>query len=56
MNRFDKLDVLIQALGKDETLDALTRAMSEDEFQENYDYIMRMWDLYEEEEEEEEEE
>ena len=50
MNRFDKLDVLLKALGKDETLYALTRAMSEDEFQENYDYIMRMWDSYEVEE------
>ena len=55
MNRFDKLDVLLKALGKDETLYALTRAMSEDEFQEKYDYIMRGWGLYEKEEEEEEE-
>ena len=50
MSRFDKLDVLMQALGKDETLYSLTRAMSEEEFQYYYDYIMRAWGLYKEEE------
>ena len=52
MNRFDKLDVLLKAIGKDETLYALTRAMSEEEFQYYYDCIMRAWGLYEKEEEE----
>ena len=49
MTRLDKMDELVELLGVAEVLEALTRAMSEEEFQENYDFIMRCYDLYPEE-------
>ena len=49
MERLDKMDQLVELLGAAEALEALTRAMSEEEFQENYDFIMRVYDLYPEE-------
>ena len=49
MNRLDKMEKLVEALGTKETLEALTRAMSEEDFNENYEFIMRVYDLYEEE-------
>lgn len=49
MNRLDKMDNLVKKLGAAEALEALTRAMSEEEFEDYCDYIMRVYDLYEEE-------
>ncbi len=45
MKRLDKMEKLIEALGAAEALEALTRAMSEDEFQDYYNFIMRVYDL-----------
>ena len=47
MNRLDKMEQLVEFLGAAEALEALTRAMSEDDFQDKYDFIMRVYDLYE---------
>ena len=49
MNRLDKMDKLVEFLGAAEALEALTRAMSEEEFQDKYDFIVRCYDLYSEE-------
>ena len=47
MDRLDKMENLVEKLGAVEALEALTRAMSEEEFQDKYDFIMRCYDLYE---------
>lgn len=55
MKRFDQLDILINHLGESATLDALVKAMSDDDFEDNFKYICQQHDIKIEEEEEEEE-
>jgi ABC-type molybdate transport system ATPase subunit len=45
MNGFDKFDKLIEILGYEEVLDNLLKSLSEDEKQDNADYIARMFDI-----------
>lgn len=55
MKRLEQMNILVESLGAEEALYALTKAMSDDEFNENYEYICRMYEINTEEEEEEEE-
>ena len=45
MNGFKKFEKIVEAIGVEETLENLLRALSEQEKQENADYIARMWDI-----------
>lgn len=45
MKRFEQMQTLIDYLGEKEALEALTRAMSDDEFDENFNYICQMYEI-----------
>lgn len=45
MKRLEQMQTLIDYLGEQEALEALTRAMSDDEFNENFKYICRMYEI-----------
>jgi hypothetical protein len=45
MSRFDQLDHLLNYFEPSDLLDALTRAMSDSEFNENYQFIKRMHEI-----------
>ena len=45
MNGFDKFDKLIEVLGCGEVLENLLKALTEQEREENADYIARMYDI-----------
>lgn len=45
MDRFDQLDELLQFFSPKDLLNALVKAMSDSEFNDNYEYIKRMWDI-----------
>ena len=45
MNRFDQLDELLQFFSPEDLLDNLVKAMSDSEFNDNYEYIKQMWDI-----------
>lgn len=47
MKRLDQMEHLVKILGEKETLDALVRAMSDAEMEENYRYILQMYDIEE---------
>ena len=46
MTRFEQMQTLIDYLGEKEALEALTRAMNDDEFNENFEYICRMYEIH----------
>ena len=52
MKRLDQLDTLLQHFEPAQLLEELVRGMSDAEFQEAYDFIIRMWGIDIEEEEE----
>lgn len=45
MKRLEKMDELVEQLGEAELLEALVRAMSDDEAFSNFEYIERMYDI-----------
>lgn len=45
MKRFERLEQLVEALGLEKTLEELVNAMSDEEMEENYKYIARMYEL-----------
>ena len=45
MKRLEKMDELVEQLGEAELLEALVRAMSDDEALSNFEYIERMYDI-----------
>lgn len=45
MTRFEQMQTLIDFLGEKEALEALTRAMTNDEFNEHFEYICRMYEI-----------
>ena len=45
LDRHELKDCLVEYLGEDGTLDALTRAMGDDEFRANFEYIIRCHDI-----------
>lgn len=50
MKRLEKMDELVEQLGEAELLEALVRAMSDDEALSNFEYIERMYGLSDDEE------
>lgn len=50
MTKYDMFEKLIDNLGIEQTLYELIDALSDDEVEENYEYIARMHDIEEEEE------
>jgi len=45
VDRFSQLDILIEYLGESEALDAIVRATSDSDFNETFEYIVRMNDI-----------
>lgn len=45
MKRLEIMDILVEAIGTENLLENLVRAMSEDEAKENFEYIARMFDI-----------
>ena len=45
MDRFEMLERLVEVLGIEKTLEELVNAMSDDEMEENYKYIARMYEI-----------
>lgn len=45
MKRLDVMDEIVNYIGTEETLEALVRALSDDEATEAFEYITRMYDL-----------
>lgn len=45
MDRFEMQEILENNLGKEETLEAIVRQMSNDEMKEAFEYITRMYDI-----------
>ena len=45
MTKFEQMQTLIDYLGKREALEALTRAISDDEFNKSFKYICRMYEI-----------
>lgn len=50
LDKFELLEILIDNLGIEKTLEELTNALSDEEFKENFNYIARMYDIETEEE------
>lgn len=45
MKRFERLEQLVEALGIEKTLNELVNAMSDEEMEENFEYIARMYEI-----------
>ena len=45
MTRFEMLEILIEELGIEKTLNALVCALSDDEMKDNFEYICRMYEI-----------
>ena len=44
-NRFDKMDHLVEFFGNEHALGEIVRGMSEDQMEDSYEFITRMWSL-----------
>lgn len=49
MKRFERLEQLVEALGMEKTLEELVNAMSDDEMEDLYEYIAKMYEIGDEE-------
>lgn len=51
LNRFDRLEAMLEHMEPAKLLEEIVRGMSESEAEESFDYIQRMWGIFEEEDE-----